>query len=826
MTEDGNTDPLSPTQVRTLLDEVLRTDADLEGFCLDFFPQVYRRFSNGMDRVSKVSLLFQQVPLVEIVNRLAFATGGMAALGAMAAAAALERGTSRLPLPIEEIFAHTGQPGVTYVETEQGRDLRLRLRKMGEGLVVEGPSGVGKTTAVRRALADLDQEGRTEYVLGTEPDDLPRLDELVKTSLPAGGHLVVDDFQRLDTPRQGALALLIKRLSDRNRRDAKVTLIGINPVGATLVQDLPEMQRYTVVKMRGQQSREEIEALISSGERAANIEFGFREEFIDAAERSFAIAQRLCYEAALKAGVTETAPSRMVIKVRPAEVQKKIHEDLGYRYRPLLLAFAACDASPPPRGAGLLLLWFLYKATDSSVVVQEVRYQYQHIGWLDEAFEWIRQSHLSRLFQENPGLRRLLYYNVSAGVLSAEDPHLGFYLRHLDWVEFARACGHNHLAGWDPDRGPLFRSAPGDPSRGLPEPARPKSFTSTGPFVLLHLSDLHFGSGDQAALWCSQLAADLRAELRIDRLDAVVLSGDITNRATQEEFHVALQFVRGVTKEFSLLPHQVIPVPGNHDLSWITSTLAYQAHVRKTYRGELREGAYYAESKDSKYIEVRDERIYKSRFESFAAFYQEVRREPYPVDPNEQGLIYYFPESEVLLLGLNSAWEIDHNYKARSAINAMALSNGLDEIRHTPLYQQSRIKIGVFHHPIGGADEARIKDAGFLERLAQAGFRAVLHGHLHEAADAEFRYYRKIAGLEILGAGTFGAAGPERPAGVPLQYQIIEIDREARNAAAIDPLRLRIRSRRRIKETGAWEPDHRYRQAPGEPNLDYMDIAL
>jgi hypothetical protein len=43
--------------LRQLLGVVLRSDADLEAFCLDHFAGTHRRFSNGMDRVQKTSLL-------------------------------------------------------------------------------------------------------------------------------------------------------------------------------------------------------------------------------------------------------------------------------------------------------------------------------------------------------------------------------------------------------------------------------------------------------------------------------------------------------------------------------------------------------------------------------------------------------------------------------------------------------------------------------------------------------------------------------------------------------------------------------------------------
>jgi len=47
--------------LRLRLDEALRTDADFESFCLDFFPDVHRRFGGGMERTAKVNLLLQLV---------------------------------------------------------------------------------------------------------------------------------------------------------------------------------------------------------------------------------------------------------------------------------------------------------------------------------------------------------------------------------------------------------------------------------------------------------------------------------------------------------------------------------------------------------------------------------------------------------------------------------------------------------------------------------------------------------------------------------------------------------------------------------------------
>lgn len=66
-------------QVRRQLDQVLRTDSDLDAFCLDHFPEVHRRFARGMERTDKVNLLLSVEELVDIVAKLRQRTSQRAA---------------------------------------------------------------------------------------------------------------------------------------------------------------------------------------------------------------------------------------------------------------------------------------------------------------------------------------------------------------------------------------------------------------------------------------------------------------------------------------------------------------------------------------------------------------------------------------------------------------------------------------------------------------------------------------------------------------------------------------------------------------------------
>jgi 3',5'-cyclic AMP phosphodiesterase CpdA len=76
-----------------------------------------------------------------------------------------------------------------------------------------------------------------------------------------------------------------------------------------------------------------------------------------------------------------------------------------------------------------------------------------------------------------------------------------------------------------------------------------------GPVTLFHVSDLHFGAEDRAALdWFAQAVADTRPE-------GVICTGDLTMRARRHEFAAAAAWL-------GALAAPVVVEPGNHDLPY------------------------------------------------------------------------------------------------------------------------------------------------------------------------------------------------------------------------------------------------------------------
>jgi tetratricopeptide (TPR) repeat protein len=335
---------------------------------------------------------------------------------------------------------------------------------------------------------------------------------------------------------------------------------------------------------------------------------------------------------------------------------------------------------------------------------------------------------------------------------------------------------------------------------------------------VLHLSDLHFGTTDNARSWYAQLAEDLRYELNCSRLDALILSGDIASQSTPDQYAAAQLFISRLCQEFQLEPQQIVIVPGNHDLNWELAESAYIRTNQEDYQGELREGCYLEES--GSVIKIRDEAIYKQRFAHFSRFYQEITGDNYPLEYDQQYSLQHLPEQNLLILGLNSAWQIDHHYPSRASINPEVISNVLSQIRRSSAYENC-LKIAVWHHPVNHGSENCIKERGFMERFAAAGFRLCLHGGIHRAESSSYHYHYRTGGqiINIIGAGKFGVLTQERSSGYPWQYNLLKIEDS----------QLTVETRQRDDINGSWQPDARWFKGseiePMPRYIIYLDAA-
>lgn len=302
--------------------------------------------------------------------------------------------------------------------------------------------------------------------------------------------------------------------------------------------------------------------------------------------------------------------------------------------------------------------------------------------------------------------------------------------------------------------------------------------------TILHISDIHFSKKEDVKKWLLQLYVDLKNNLNVSIIDYLIISGDITNIASNEEFEYALLFIQELIKEFMLQREKIIIVPGNHDYDRDTTKAAMDAE------------------------KIINDKLYLEKFDSFQRFHVNATGKYYSECIEHQGIINVYDADKLLVLGLNSSWAIDHVNKYKASINM----NTLYEVAKKILAGQYKdyLKIAVFHHPVAGPEQM---NSEFMELLAQAGFRICMHGHIHEAKDEYFNYDDKRK-IRIVGAGTFGAITKDQVPGIPHQYNLIRWYSDY----------LEVHTRKKEKSDGGWKADARW--CDNENPKSYYSIDL
>jgi replication-associated recombination protein RarA len=162
---------------------------------------------------------------------------------------------------LEEVYRLSGIPTYTFVQPDRYDEIRVSVRTPGRCLVLEGPSGIGKTTTITKVLADLGISAQVVSLSARNQSDLEYIVEL--PSLGDLGTVIVDDFHRLDDATKARLSDFMKVLADSEDASSKLILIGINKAGQQLVKFAHDLGlRVDVFKLETN-SDEQIEKLVT-----------------------------------------------------------------------------------------------------------------------------------------------------------------------------------------------------------------------------------------------------------------------------------------------------------------------------------------------------------------------------------------------------------------------------------------------------------------------------------------------------------------------------------------------------------------------------------
>jgi 3',5'-cyclic AMP phosphodiesterase CpdA len=226
---------------------------------------------------------------------------------------------------------------------------------------------------------------------------------------------------------------------------------------------------------------------------------------------------------------------------------------------------------------------------------------------------------------------------------------------------------------------------------------------------IIHLSDLHFGTQRLGVVPL------LIADIQTLHPDMIVISGDLTQRATPKQYEMAKQFL-------DAFPHvKKLSVPGNHDIS----------------------------------------------------LYNPLERFIYPFSKFKNWISPKLCTSQIIgdiaVLGVNSVtpFKIMSGYITEKQLNV---------VKEFFQKTQARIKIVVMHHNLIASERHKIiNDAEkIINVLAECGVNLVLCGHIHFACVEQVQREFIAHNLYVITAGT--AISTRTTA--PNSYNIIDIDAE------------------------------------------------
>jgi hypothetical protein len=344
---------------------------------------------------------------------------------------------------LDEVFKKSGVPTHTFVAPTEFERVLVALRTPGRGIIVEGPSGIGKTSCIKRALDELGMTDSYISLSGRKPGDQEFVAEL--PNMKAVGVVVVDDFHRLQESAKKGLTDYVKVLADEEDTDSKIILIGINRAGQSLVDYAPDLlHRVEIIKV-GRTPVERIHELIALGERALNCTVACADDIAAEASGSFAMAQVLCHEACVQGKVLEAQTTEARVDASLPAIREAVLRELAPRFFPVARDFATGNKlRREGRAPYLHLLRWLADTPDGALDTKEAIASNPKLK--GSVTQVIDKGHLLTLIGSSDAIADLIHFDGKSELLTAEDPKFLYFARNLIWSKFAQQVGYFSIA--------------------------------------------------------------------------------------------------------------------------------------------------------------------------------------------------------------------------------------------------------------------------------------------------------------------------------------------------------------------------------------------
>lgn len=252
---------------------------------------------------------------------------------------------------LADVFKTVGLPQYTYVKPAHYGEIRSDIEQPGKHLLIEGPSGIGKTCVVFKVFEELGfVEGKEFlYISGRDEGAEEKVINLIEgVRLPSESDLkflFLDDFHILPEDFRNSLGDAMKRLSDgvfTGREPLKLILVGIPAAGGSILATAGDLGPRIGGYRFPSASDQEIDRLIDEGELALNILFEDRAIILSEASGNFWLAQHICNKICSIREVFESREPKYVevLNFDLLSIRKRILEELTTRFMETAVAFA------------------------------------------------------------------------------------------------------------------------------------------------------------------------------------------------------------------------------------------------------------------------------------------------------------------------------------------------------------------------------------------------------------------------------------------------------------------------------------------------------
>lgn len=338
---------------------------------------------------------------------------------------------------VEEVFVTEGIPQYTFVKPPNYNEILLDVRRKGKPVIIEGQSGTGKTTTIKKIISQLASDIDIRYLTARQPNDIESIIKIIEDK--PTGFFIIDDFHRLSSDLQKELANISKLAAETSDEMLpKLILVGINQVGSSLILMVHDIAKRTGIHRIQPGDKETIQNLIKSGEEKLKIELANPEAIYSESNGDYWLTQAICQTICMKNDILESQEHTAVLNFDSLQVRMSMVNKLSHAYKDPVKDFCRGRRFRPSNDPYFKLLRLISSQDSSIVDLNELANAHNDMR---ASINGIKESRLNTLLDSKPLSGQYFFYNQQNKSFAIEDPALFYYMRHVDWEEIRKDCG-------------------------------------------------------------------------------------------------------------------------------------------------------------------------------------------------------------------------------------------------------------------------------------------------------------------------------------------------------------------------------------------------